>query len=203
MKGTISMKYNAKARTVGYAVGAGVLLFVLLLVAGITTGALPWRDSYAENPWPSNQQDPETPIVSDDPITTATPTPTPDVTPTPTPELPENTPGVILDEELPTYIVTVAFGKGGTAIPYGANTVVENGSIFVVAIPDEGYAVEEMIVDGVNLGSVDTYEFESVTQNHSVYISFTRAQLTPTPTPTPTPEMPASGQDTTNSFAEE
>ena len=87
-------------------------------------------------------------------------------------------------------IVTVAFGKGGTAIPYGANTIVENGSVIVVAVPDEGYVVEEMIVDGVNIGPVERYEIESVNRNHSIYISFVRelfAPATPTPLPTPTP----------------
>lgn len=183
------MENKSTARTLGYAVGAGVLLIVLLLVLGITTGVLPWRDSYAENPWPSGD-DVVVPVASDIPqdilVTTPTPSPTPD--PTPTPLI---TPGITLDEELPTYIVTVAFGKGGTAIPYGANTVVENGSMIVVAVPDEGYVVEEMIVDGENLGPVDRYEIESVNRNHSIYISFVRemfAPATPTPTPTPVPE---------------
>lgn len=183
------MENKSTARTLGYAVGAGVLLIVLLLVLGITTGVLPWRDSYAENPWPSGD-DVVVPVTSDIPqdilVTTPTPSPTPD--PTPTPLI---TPGITLDEELPTYIVTVAFGKGGTAIPYGANTVVENGSMIVVAVPDEGYVVEEMIVDGENLGPVDRYEIESVNRNHSIYISFVRemfAPATPTPTPTPVPE---------------
>ena len=161
----------------------------ILLVVGITTGFLPWRDSYAENPWPSGNENVVAPISSDSPQNPAVTTPTPSPTPTPTPT-PLITPGITLDEELPTYIVTVAFGKGGTAIPYGANTIVENGSVIVVAVPDEGYVVEEMIVDGVNIGPVERYEIESVNRNHSIYISFVRelfAPATPTPLPTPTP----------------
>lgn len=184
------MEHKSTARTLGYAVGAGVLLIVLLLVLGITTGFLPWRDSYADNPWPSGDEDVVVPVASDVPQDTLVTTPTPSPTPTPTPT-PLITPGITLDEELPTYIVTVAFGKGGTAIPYGANTVVENGSMIVVAVPDEGYVVEEMIVDGESLGPVDRYEIESVNRNHSIYISFVRemfAPATPTPTPTPIPE---------------
>lgn len=187
------MEHKTSVKTLGYAVGAAVLTIVLLLVLGISTGFLPWRDSYAENPWP-HKDDAEVPIVSDTPqdVVTATPTPTPAPTPTP----PIITPGITLEEELPTYIVTVAFGKGGSSIPYGANTVVENGSIIVLAVPDEGYVVEEMIVDGENIGAVDKYEIESVNRNHSIYISYIKekyAPVTPTPTPevtpTPTPEI--------------
>ncbi|MBQ5672489.1 MAG: hypothetical protein IIV43_09075, partial [Oscillospiraceae bacterium] len=187
------MENKSSVGTLGYAIGAGVLVIVLLLVLGISTGFLPWRDSYAESPRPSNEDDVVVPITTDIPqddiLATPTPTPTPSPTPMPTPTV---TPGVTLDEELPTHIVTVAFGKGGTAIPYGANTVVENGSIIVVAVPDEGYVVEEMIVDGVVVGAVDKYEIESVNRNHSIYISFMKekyAEVTPTPTPTPTPQI--------------
>lgn len=185
------MEHKSSVRRLGYAVGAGVLLIVLLLVLGITTGFLPWRDSYADTMFPYEDGDTITPIPSDsqqtDPVTTPTPTPTP---------TPLVTPNFTLEEELPTYTVTVAFGKGGTAIPYGANTIVENGSVIVQAVPDEGYVVEEMIVDGENIGPVDRYEIESVNRNHSIYISFIRemfAPATPTPTPevtpTPTPEI--------------
>ena len=190
------MEHHSSAKTLGYAVGAGVLLIVLLLVLGITTGFLPWRDSYAENSWPPQEDGGIVPTVTEAPQDhgTAVPTPTPMPTPTPTPT-PIVTPGITLEEELPTYTVTVAFGKGGTAIPYGANAIVENGSVIIVAVPDEGYVVEEMIVDGVNIGPLDRYEIESVNRNHSIYISFMReifapSRPTPTPTPTPTPEVP-------------
>lgn len=176
------MEHNSAVRTVGYVVGVGVLLFVLFLVVSITTGILPWRDSYAQQT-PSGGGD--TPTA----VTTATPTPdteiivvTPTPSPTPTP--------IILDEELPTYTVTVTFSKGGTAIPYGMNSVVEHGSMEIVAVPDEGYAVENFILDGASLGPMTNYTLEDVTENHSVYISFTRSMhpaVTPTPEPTDEP----------------
>ncbi len=174
------MGRKSAVRAAGYAAGTGVLLFVLLLVAGITTGVLPWRDSYASAPDPEHSA----PVITDSAAPTPTPTaatPTPSPTPTPT----------VLDEELPTYTVTVTFSKGGTAIPYGMSSVVEHGSMEIVAVPDEGYAVEEMIVDGVSLGAVSSFVLEDVTGNHSVYIVFARnlfAPSSPTPTPEPTPE---------------
>jgi hypothetical protein len=108
----------------------------------------------------------------------------------PTPEpTPENT----LDEELPTYNITVTFSRGGTAIPYGMNAVVQNGSMIVMAVPDEGYVVDEMYIDGVRHTGIDSYTFENVNEDHTVYISFSRSLFAPTPTPTPfvevTPEI--------------
>lgn len=190
------MDNRSSLRTVGYAAGTVVLLIVLFLVAGVSTGFLPWRDSYAENPWPTDNVNIIAPDPTDTPQnnTQLTPTPTPvvTVTPTPTPSptpTPAPTPEITLDEELPTYTVTVTFSRGGTAIPYGMNTVVKNGTMTVVAVPDEGYVVDEMIVDGVKYEKVDTFVFEDVTSDHSVYISFTRSLFAPTPTPTAEPAL--------------
>ena len=198
------MNNRTPIRTVGLAAGTVVLMIVLFLVAGISTGFLPWRDSYAENPWPPQGFEsllPDDGDHDDDqnggqdagntpgpllPTVTPTPTPTPEVTPTPTPTpvpTPTPTPGISLDEELPTYTITVTFSRGGTAIPYGINNVVQNGMMSVVAVPDEGYVVEEMIVDGMKYEGLDSYVFENVNENHSVYISFTRSLFVPTPTP--------------------
>ncbi|MBP3654864.1 MAG: hypothetical protein J6J04_05525 [Oscillospiraceae bacterium] len=187
------MEQNSTARTVGYVVGIGVLLFVLFLVVCIMTGVLPWRDS-------ADSQPPTHNMMAED-LVTPSPTPTPTPSPAPTPEAGgELTPppavtttpnGSILDEELPTYTITVTYSKGGSAIPYGMNSVVENGLMTIEAVPDDGYAVESMIVDGVNVGAMEVYTLENVTSNHTVYISFARTLFAPTPTPevTPTPVL--------------
>lgn len=181
------MDNRSSMRTAGYVTGIVVLLIVLFLVMGISTGLLPWRDSYAENPWPTDNGG-TAPVTTDSPqqtaVPTPTPTPSPEATPTPTPEVtptptPEPTPDVTLDEELPTYNITVTFSRGGTAIPYGMNAVVENGSMTVVAVPDDGYEVAEMIVDGVKYVGQNTYVFENVTSDHTVYISFSRSLFSP------------------------
>ena len=192
------MNNRSAVRTIGLATGTVVLLIVLFLVAGISTGFLPWRESYADGTAPSPEVDVLAPAptasigdaeqLTPEPTPTATPTPTPEVTPetdaeptpTPTPTtVPSPTPDGTLDEELPTYTVTVTFSRGGTAIPYGNNTVVENGEITVVAVPNEGYTVDEMIIDGERLKNVSSYVFEDVTSDHSVYISFKRVLFDP------------------------
>ena len=170
-----SMDNRSSVRTVGLAAGTVVLLIVLFLVAGISTGFLPWRDSYAQAPE-------VTPIVEG---LAPAPTADPNATPTPTPEPEDIAPGllpddeVILDEELPTYDIIVTFSRGGTAIPYGSSSVVEGGSITVQAIPNEGYMVEEMLIDGERYRNVDTYVFSDVSDDHNVHITFKRVLFEP------------------------
>lgn len=184
------MENRSSIRTIGLATGTVVLLIVLFLVAGISTGFLPWRDSYADSPDTGGEVEALSPAptaaigdaVEMTPQPTLTPTPTPELTPAPDAEstlTPAPTPDGTLDEELPTYTVTVTFSRGGTAIPYGNNTVVENGEMTVVAVPNEGYTVDEMIIDGERYKNVSTYVFEDVNSDHTVYISFKRVLFDP------------------------
>ena len=179
-------------RTIGYATGTVVLILILLMVAGVSTGVLPWRDSYMDAPDVTPIVDALEPAVTDAPHATPTPSPTPTAAPTPTPDegmlagpdtetvpTPVPTPDGTLDEELPTYTVTVTFSRGGTAIPYGSNEVVENGSMTVTAVPNEGFVVDEMIIDGERYKGITSYVFEDVNADHDVYISFKRSLFDP------------------------
>ena len=181
------MDNRSSIRTIGLVTGTVVLLIVLFLVAGISTGFLPWRESYAEKSEPGSEvgvlEPAPTATIGDaveltpSPTPTPTPTPDPEAEPTPTPEVtptPVPTPDGTLDEELPTYTVTVTFSRGGIAIPYGNNTVVENGNMVVTAVPNEGYAVDEMIIDGERYKNVTSYVFEDVSSDHTVHITFKR-----------------------------
>lgn len=39
-------------------------------------------------------------------------------------------------------------------------------------MPDSGYAVSRVIVDGVNVGAVRAYTFEDVTGSHTIEVTF-------------------------------
>ena len=164
------MDNRSSVRTVGLVTGTVVLLIVLFLVAGISTGFLPWRETYADN------------TIGADRLEALSPAPTVPsqgeegvgVVPDTEPE-----PDVTLDEEFPTYTITVTFSRGGTAIPYGNNAVVERGEMTVTAVPDEGYSVDEMVIDGVRHEGLETYVFKDVSEDHTVYISFKRNVFNP------------------------
>ncbi len=170
------MEHKSAEKTVGYVIGTALLALILLLVVGIMTGVLPLRESYAQAA-----------SVTPEPIGDTTPVPNDVMTPseaTPTPNHDMTVPDTTLEEEKPVYTVIVTFSKGGTVIPYGMSTVVENGSIAVMAVPDEGYVVENMVIDGVSMGAIDSFMLEDVHENHSFYVSFKRAYFAPT-TPEP------------------
>lgn len=173
------MEHKSSVKTAGYVTGTVVLVIVLLLVAGITTGFVPLRETYAEA------------AATPPPLATMTPESVPetDVTPTPspTPEVEIVNPEGTLDEEKTAYTVTVTYGKGGTVLPYGMVKVVEDGSISITAVPDEGYTVDYMLIDGVNMGAEMTFLLDDIHENHSVYVAFTRAAVTPKPTVSPVP----------------
>ena len=164
------MDNRSSVRTVGLVAGTVILLIVLFFVAGISTGFLPWRDSYARTDNPTDQVEALSPAPTVPPQSEEIDPLLPELDP-----LPEGT----LSEELPTYTITVTFSRGGSAIPYGNNAVVEKGSMIVTAVPDEGYMVDEIIIDGERFKNIDSYEFTNVTENHTVYISFKRNAFNP------------------------
>ena len=173
------MEHKSSVKTAGYVTGTVVLTIVLLLVAGITTGIVPLRETYAEaapTPPPLATMAPESV-----PETGVTPTPSP------TPEVEVVNPDGTLEEEKTAYTVTVTYGKGGSVLPYGLVTVGEDGSISITAVPDAGYTVDYMLIDGVNMGAEMSFMLDDIHENHSVYVAFTRAAVTPQPTATPAP----------------
>jgi hypothetical protein len=71
-----------------------------------------------------------------------------------------------------TYNITSLSGPNGVITPEGDSLVEHGSSITYTFLPDEGYEVEEVIVDGVVLGPLDEYSFENVTETHTILVSF-------------------------------
>ena len=185
------MEHKTTAKTAGYVTGTVVLVLVLLLVAGITTGVVPLRETYAETGATPPPLESIVPVTDDG----AGPAPTPK--PTPSPEVEIVNPDGTLEEEKTAYTVTVTYGKGGTVLPYGMVKVVEDGSISITAVPDEGYVVDYMLIDGINMGAVSSFVLDDIHENHAVYVAFTRsffAPATPTPSLSPAPSPTAAPQ---------
>ncbi len=78
---------------------------------------------------------------------------------------------------LRTYTITATAGEGGSISPEG-EVEVEHGSNQEFQItPDEGYEIEDVLVDGISVGAVPQYEFMNVTKNHAIEATFTVAYL--------------------------
>ena len=71
-----------------------------------------------------------------------------------------------------TYIITASAGSGGIISPGGAVYVTEGSSKTFIIIPDPGYRINQVTVDGINHGAQTAYTFEDVTANHTINASF-------------------------------
>jgi len=71
------------------------------------------------------------------------------------------------------FDIEAAAGEGGTITPEGLSKVRFNKSICYDITPDEGYQIEAVIVDGEDVGAVETYEFTKVRKKHTIEVVFT------------------------------
>ena len=74
-----------------------------------------------------------------------------------------------------TYTITVSQSAGGTLSPGGEITVEHGVSQTITITPDAGYAVADVLVDGVSQGRSGSYTFHSVTAPHTIKAAFAPA----------------------------
>ncbi|HSB33630.1 MAG TPA: fibronectin type III domain-containing protein, partial [Nitrospirota bacterium] len=72
-------------------------------------------------------------------------------------------------------------GPNGTIMPSGALTVNQGDNIAFTIMPNSGYQVQSVLVDGVNKGAITSYTFVSVYADHSISASFALIEADTTP----------------------
>ncbi len=70
------------------------------------------------------------------------------------------------------FTVTATAGSNGNITPSGVTHVEHSGTQAYTITPNAGYAIADVLVDGVSIGAVDTYTFENVTSNHTISATF-------------------------------
>lgn len=70
------------------------------------------------------------------------------------------------------HFINATAGENGLIEPEGAIMISEGGSQTFIITPDEGYQIANVLVDGISVGSVSTYTFENIWQNHTIYAGF-------------------------------
>ncbi|MGN6644593.1 MAG: hypothetical protein ACTHKU_16510, partial [Verrucomicrobiota bacterium] len=73
---------------------------------------------------------------------------------------------------LPPQPITASAGANGTISPSGTVYVVAGNNQTFSIIPNSGYAVSSVIVDGVSQGEIYSYTFNFVTAPHSISATF-------------------------------
>jgi len=71
-----------------------------------------------------------------------------------------------------SYTITASCGSNGSLSPSGTVSVTSGGSQTFTMIPDSGYAVSNVVVDGSSIGAATSYPFSNVTANHSIAVTF-------------------------------
>lgn len=71
-----------------------------------------------------------------------------------------------------TYTITATAGTNGTISPNGVVSVTYNDTLVFDITPAIGYEVEDVLVDDVSIGALESYAFEGVAENHTIHVSF-------------------------------
>jgi len=81
------------------------------------------------------------------------------------------------------YTVTASAGENGSIDPYGVQSYEYGSTPTFTIIPDAGYEIDEVLVDGEAVTLTDgAYTFEALTENHTISATFTRIDFTITAT---------------------
>src|SRR5206468_1802053 len=67
-----------------------------------------------------------------------------------------------------TYTITASAGANGSITPSGPVTVNYGASQAFTISPIPGYSVADVLVDGISVGAVASYTFNTVTANHTI-----------------------------------
>ncbi len=78
------------------------------------------------------------------------------------------------------YTITASSGTGGHISPIGSIQVAEGGSQTFSLIPNTGYEIDKVLIDGIETAVAgNAYRFTNVRANHSVSASFKRIDTPP------------------------
>ncbi len=72
--------------------------------------------------------------------------------------------------------ITASAGANGTISPSGAVSVNAGGSKTFTFTPDSGYEVDEVILNGLPIGALNSYTFNNVRGNHSISVTFVESE---------------------------
>jgi len=84
-----------------------------------------------------------------------------------------------------TYTIRADAGSGGSIDPSGVLVVNKGTDKTFTIMPDDGYYVADVLVDGASVGAVTSYTFTNVTADHTIEATFSIStpQITVSPSP--------------------
>jgi uncharacterized repeat protein (TIGR02543 family) len=97
-----------------------------------------------------------------------------------------------------TYTITATSGTNGSISPSGTVTVNYGDNLTYYISPNTGYEIDQVVVDGVNVGTVSNYTFTNITANHTISVTFKQITYTITATSDTNGSISPSGTATVN-----
>ena len=79
---------------------------------------------------------------------------------------------ISVEFSIKSYKITSSAGANGSISPSGEVSVNHGGSQKFTITPNTGYHIADVVVDGVSVGAVGSYEFTNVTENHTISATF-------------------------------
>lgn len=76
-----------------------------------------------------------------------------------------------------SYTIKASAGEGGSISSAGGASYREGQDKGFTVTPDEGYIVWDVLVDGVSVGPVSEYEFESIKKRHTIEAVFAKGDM--------------------------
>jgi len=73
---------------------------------------------------------------------------------------------------IPAFTITASADENGTIDPMGEILVENNSSKTFTIIPNEGYHIADVLVDGESVGAVASYTFENITSDYTIQVTF-------------------------------
>lgn len=71
-----------------------------------------------------------------------------------------------------TYTIQATAGANGIITPSGTINVAQGANQTFAMIPNTGYEVQNVYIDGNSVGALTSYTFTNVTANHQIYVTF-------------------------------
>jgi hypothetical protein len=78
-----------------------------------------------------------------------------------------------------SFSITATAGLNGMISPSGTTTVLYGDAVIYTITPDSGYEISDVVVDGISIGTANTYTFSNVTSNHTIEAYFSSVQTEP------------------------
>jgi len=71
--------------------------------------------------------------------------------------------------------ITAAAGEGGRITSEGAKSVIFGSKLTYAIFADAGYEIENVVIDGEDMGAISSYTFKNIRENHTISVTFKKA----------------------------